>query len=1192
MRPDPNLDHKSANAVIVAIRQGLRLDDAPRRSREKAKYNPVNQFHDRRILSILSAHGHLIKQYGLPSEQDVAEALHEFSRKIPLTKAARHDLCTSARSANASLLRQRQNILRRMKALLTSSNPSEIIYAARVARQMSLSELDGPIARRIAELNLDIRPKTSGVSKTDTSPNDTDEPGLHAEILDRLALFLTGNLPQVLATDLDQIRAMPGLANKAARLVMFTAPKDLATPLFEVLSKGRAARLIASLGKWRDLPAPVLSAVIRKAHRERVPPRLCAALVQQVEGRLMTPAPQDREFQVFSDLVRVGAPDEIGATAIFRQQVEQSGLKLCDGAFEPHTAAIRGQPFFSVPPNPAEIKDLVTPRGTKTLEMMSEAETGVVAFSVHNQKIGPAGYRLALALATTGQPVLSYSKGANALNNNRIGTFVEASRDRGLDWQLLSRRTNSPGKTSREALAHLDAGGAINIAFDLVTLPGRKALAPWFLGPIEVPTFAANLALARDSFPVLAQSWLDDSGRQVIDFVPIERPPEIGHAGVRASWLTQRAARAARRMAFDDGMKLDQNSLRRRHRPPSARVMQPLAEWISDPRRSPGILAWIGRKHGDLTALFHSEGRTSFDELEQLVLRMASLVLFFQSGDEGRTSGTLSFAQQHRVLTIFPPGLAFMASQAGALAAGSMAACLQDDLSGEVLAQRIRTFEPDLILCGAESWARVLGSAPDLENRPVLLCDDTGGQSALDELLDGFDPATALPRYDPDRPGAVIFTSGSTGTPKGVVQRLGIHADNGGIAHFMEMRPGDRLLYHGRWESICGMDILASLGEGVSNVVPPRSLVSDPVAFIRFLTDHRVNWFTATSSLISSMCQYSEFNARNLADLQGVMPWGEKLRVSLVSALQTRFPKALLGATYGSSEYSFTAFGALDIDRMTTITGSPGGFLVPGVKTVGQDGTPPESGAICRMQATGSNRSLGYFDALLSGAPPADRSDPLLLDDWVRVSDDGFADILGRVDSIVKIRGRRVSLAEIEHAVEQSKSVKRAYAFIEETGQSQATFLALETADGEVLDLVELRQLIETHLFAGAFPQRVEAFDRFPLLKSGKIDRKAISAVFTNPKAAEPASAARRDTVQALSPLMTEFSAFAARNGMVALGAFDPSAELPSMDSINVLDLMLIVEKATGTLPSADVFQNDDTSRSTWAELEQAVLAG
>jgi len=107
--------------------------------------------------------------------------------------------------------------------------------------------------------------------------------------------------------------------------------------------------------------------------------------------------------------------------------------------------------------------------------------------------------------------------------------------------------------------------------------------------------------------------------------------------------------------------------------------------------------------------------------------------------------------------------------------------------------------------------------------------------------------------------------------------------------------------------------------------------------------------------------------------------------------------------------------------------------------------------------------------------------------------DDGQLRFLGRMDRMVKTRGHRVELDEIEAILADHKSVYEVAAFaIPDSHGSQTILSAVTAKPSTTLDPAELMQLGRLKLPPYAVPREILLLDEMPHTSSGKIDRKTL----------------------------------------------------------------------------------------------------
>lgn len=103
---------------------------------------------------------------------------------------------------------------------------------------------------------------------------------------------------------------------------------------------------------------------------------------------------------------------------------------------------------------------------------------------------------------------------------------------------------------------------------------------------------------------------------------------------------------------------------------------------------------------------------------------------------------------------------------------------------------------------------------------------------------------------------------------------------------------------------------------------------------------------------------------------------------------------------------------------------------------------------------------------------------------------DGLVFFLGRSDSVVKIRGIRVDLAEIEQAANLIEDVKKCVVLCYKPEGINQTILAFVSTTGKISGQ-EIEEILKTKLPSHMIPA-VLCIETFPLLISGKVDRQML----------------------------------------------------------------------------------------------------
>jgi acyl carrier protein len=115
----------------------------------------------------------------------------------------------------------------------------------------------------------------------------------------------------------------------------------------------------------------------------------------------------------------------------------------------------------------------------------------------------------------------------------------------------------------------------------------------------------------------------------------------------------------------------------------------------------------------------------------------------------------------------------------------------------------------------------------------------------------------------------------------------------------------------------------------------------------------------------------------------------------------------------------------------------------------------------------------------------------LLTGDVGRIRPDGYLELLGRSDSLVKIRGFRVELAAVEAAMRELDTVAdvAVLSLPDATGEASVVAYVVLTGDG---DVGGVRHALATRLPDYMIPSAFVVLDALPFTRSGKVDRKAL----------------------------------------------------------------------------------------------------
>jgi amino acid adenylation domain-containing protein len=350
----------------------------------------------------------------------------------------------------------------------------------------------------------------------------------------------------------------------------------------------------------------------------------------------------------------------------------------------------------------------------------------------------------------------------------------------------------------------------------------------------------------------------------------------------------------------------------------------------------------------------------------------------------------------------------------------------------------------------------------------------------------------------------VIYTSGSTGRPKGVE---GTHRASMNrfswmwkAYPFLDGETCCQKTFLGFVDSI--WEILGPLLRGVPLVILPDEAIIDPERLVQLLSQYEVTRIVLVPSLLRVILEGVEDIQNRLPKLQLWTCSGEVLLTDLANRFSQALPRATLLNVYGSSEVAADVTwheitkddrnGPVPIGK--PITNSQMFILDRHLNQV-PVGVPGE------IHVGGDCVALGYLrkPGLTSERfidhdyEPGSSVRLFKTGDLGRYLANGEIEYLGRTDNQVKIRGIRVELGEIEVVLASQPMVRGAVAVLADRFGQQRLTAYLEVRSGFQPDVDELRRFMRSRLPEYMVPSDYFIVDAFPLLPSGKVDRKTLS---------------------------------------------------------------------------------------------------
>ncbi len=355
----------------------------------------------------------------------------------------------------------------------------------------------------------------------------------------------------------------------------------------------------------------------------------------------------------------------------------------------------------------------------------------------------------------------------------------------------------------------------------------------------------------------------------------------------------------------------------------------------------------------------------------------------------------------------------------------------------------------------------------------------------------------------------VIYTSGSTGQPKGVM------IENTSLVNYLLWLklqfkiPGlDRILLKTSFSFDASVwEIFLPIVSGKTAVVCPLNVEGNPDQLTVFINQYKITVIQFVPSFLAFFLQHVEPNS--MPSLKYVISGGEylsndlsqlffsKLNVELINLYgptETTIDATSYTCTHASASITLgrpiwnTTLYVLDKHRQIVPIGVPGELYIGGVSIA--------RGYLNRPELTHER----FIENPFLSSEERRRYQVEGIDtrlyrtgDLVKYLPDGQLLYLGRLDEQVKLRGYRIELTEIVHALMQIESIEQAVVLLQEVRQQKSlvTYYNLKP-NTKPLEVNELRAHLSARLPNYMVPAYYLLLTHWPLTVNGKLDKRQL----------------------------------------------------------------------------------------------------
>eukprot|EP01134_Creolimax_fragrantissima_P003248 CFRG3248T1 len=531
------------------------------------------------------------------------------------------------------------------------------------------------------------------------------------------------------------------------------------------------------------------------------------------------------------------------------------------------------------------------------------------------------------------------------------------------------------------------------------------------------------------------------------------------------------------------------------------------------------------------------------------------------------------FTHERRVAVMIPRSLTMFVALLGVLKAGAAYVPIDPTYTADRIEYILEDSGADLVLTDQSTQWLV---PADFVNRTQCLPD-----VAVSPICESKNDNVIVPKSSPEKLFCVLYTSGTTGKPKGV----GIEHNN--ALMFMANSLWDPINETDIWAQMANQCFIGSMNDiwlplvrGATTSIIPKDTIMDVNEFAHELRRRGVTCTFMTPKMLEL---YADSYPETFDGLNVVQVAGEAVRLDAVVKLAGRAKH--LQYLYGCTErtgcisgYEIPSEGVTDtIKRCKRLTiGKP----IENTRMYILDermNTVP-IGVVGQLHVGGDQIARGYLnrDDLTNQkfiTDPNGRGRLYVTGDLARWLPDGTGvDLIGRTDCMVKIRGYRVELGEIEAVVMNgAEGITASSVIIREDNPGNQTLVAYVTPTN--VSTKEVHARLIRALPAYMVPLWIIAINKIPLNHNGKVDKRALPVPTDGDKVACATECLEPCTTEAEKEVVRVWSEVIKVNESI-LGANSVFTEVGG-NSLQVAKVLMLLRNYCQSLEMSDLLRHE-----------------
>ncbi len=354
----------------------------------------------------------------------------------------------------------------------------------------------------------------------------------------------------------------------------------------------------------------------------------------------------------------------------------------------------------------------------------------------------------------------------------------------------------------------------------------------------------------------------------------------------------------------------------------------------------------------------------------------------------------------------------------------------------------------------------------------------------------------------------ILYTSGSTGEPKGVMltHRNALTFIDW-CADTFQVRADDRLSNHAPLHfDLSVFDVYNSIQAGATVYMIPDDVAVFPATLAAFIERQQISvWYSVPSALVF-LVLHGKLESRKIGNLRLILFAGEPFPMKYLRELVAKLPEIELYNLYGPTETNVCTYYKVDRSTLADFERLPIGRACANTEVFAlkENGELAEPGEMGELFVRGPSVTNGYWSdpektrkmVVTNRFQKIFEEKCYRTGDLVIVGTDGNFDFVGRNDHMIKSRGYRIEIGEIETAIYSHPGVREAAVVAipdPEISNRIKAFVAPNLPG--LLSKAEIQQHCAQRIPKYMIPELVEFCETLPKTSTGKVDRKRLASV-------------------------------------------------------------------------------------------------